>query len=75
MELLTTVPLLIIDDVGMRKLAPTAAEELLEIIRRRYGDSAALTAMLDRLSTTVISSNACRGAGGPKQALDQVGTG
>ena len=69
MELLTSVPLLIIDDLGMRKLPLTAAEELLEIIMRRYerastlitsnrpvddwgkllGDSAAVTAMLDRL--------------------------
>jgi DNA replication protein DnaC len=69
MELLTTVPLLIIDDLGMRKLPLIAAEELLEIIMRRYerastlltsnrpvddwgkllGDSAAVTAMLDRL--------------------------
>ena len=36
MELLTTVPLLIIDDFGMRKLPLTAAEDLLEIIMRRY---------------------------------------
>jgi DNA replication protein DnaC len=69
MEVLATVPLLIIDDLGMRKLGPTAAEELLEIVMRRYertstlvtsnrpvedwgkllGDSAAVTAMLDRL--------------------------
>jgi len=69
MELLATVPLLIIDDLGMRKLGSTAAEELLEIVMRRYerastlltsnrpvedwgkllGDSAAVTAMLDRL--------------------------
>jgi len=69
MELLATVPLLIIDDLGMRKLGPTSAEELLEIVMRRYGrastlvtsnrpvedwgkllgDSAAVTAMLDRL--------------------------
>src|SRR5205809_3468417 len=69
MELLTTVPLLIIDDLGMRKLPPTAAEDLLEIVMRRYertstlltsnrpiedwgkllGDTAAVTAMLDRL--------------------------
>jgi hypothetical protein len=68
-ELLTTVPLLIIDDLGMRKLPLTAAEELLEISMRRYerastlitsnrpvedwgkllGDSAAVSAMLDRL--------------------------
>ena len=68
MDLLATVPLLIIDDLGMRKLPLIAAEELLEIIMRRYerastmitsnrpvedwgnllGDSAAVTAMLDR---------------------------
>ena len=63
---LSTVPLLII---GMRKLAHTAAEDLLELIMRRYerastlltsnrpvddwgkllGDTAAVTALLDRL--------------------------
>jgi DNA replication protein DnaC len=36
METLSTVPLLIIDDFGMRKLPHTAAEDLLEIIMRRY---------------------------------------
>src|SRR6201987_3378323 len=36
MEQLTTVPLLIIDDFGMRKLPLTAAEDLLEIVMRRY---------------------------------------
>ena len=66
---LTVVPLLIIDDLGMRKLPHTAAEDLLEIIMRRYerastlltsnrpvddwgkllGDTAAVTARLDRL--------------------------
>lgn len=66
---LTTVPLLIIDDLGMRRLPHTAAEDLLEIVMRRYerastlltsnrpvedwgkllGDTAAVTAMLDRL--------------------------
>ena len=66
---LSTVPLLIIDDLGMRKLAHTAAEDLLELIMRRYerastlltsnrpvddwgkllGDTAAVTALLDRL--------------------------
>ena len=66
---LTVVPLLIIDDLGMRKLPHTAAEDLLEIIMRRYerastlltsnrpvddwgkllGDTAAVTALLDRL--------------------------
>ena len=34
MEFLVTAPLLIIDDLGMRKLPLTAAEELLEIITR-----------------------------------------
>lgn len=36
MESLATVPLLIVDDFGMRKLPTTAAEDLLEIIMRRY---------------------------------------
>jgi DNA replication protein DnaC len=66
---LAAVPLLIVDDLGMRKLPHTAAEDLLEIIMRRYerastiltsnrpvddwgkllGDTAAVTALLDRL--------------------------
>ena len=46
MELLTTVPLLIIDDFGMRKLPLTAAEDLLEIVMRRY-----------ERSSTVLTSN------------------
>ena len=86
MELLTTVPLLIIDDLGMRKLPLTAAEELLEIIMRRYerastlltsnrpvedwgkllGDSAAVTAMLDRLLHHDTCCSAVRAAGAPK---------
>jgi DNA replication protein DnaC len=36
METVATVPLLIIDDFGMRKLPHTAAEDLLEIVMRRY---------------------------------------
>jgi DNA replication protein DnaC len=36
MEEVSTVPFLIIDDFGMRKLPHTAAEDLLEIIMRRY---------------------------------------
>ena len=63
------VVFIVIDDLGMRKLPMTAAEDLLEIVMRRYerastlltsnrpvedwgkllGDSAAVTAMLDRL--------------------------
>jgi DNA replication protein DnaC len=66
---LATAPLLIVDDLGMRKLPHTAAEDLLELIMRRYerastlltsnrpvddwgkllGDTAAVTALLDRL--------------------------
>ena len=44
MELLTSVPLLILDDMGMRKLPLTAAEELLEIIMRRYERASTLLA-------------------------------
>jgi DNA replication protein DnaC len=36
MEAIATVPLFIIDDFGMRKLPHTAAEDLLEIVMRRY---------------------------------------
>ncbi len=36
LQMLASVPLLIIDDFGMRKLPLTAAEDLLEIIMRRY---------------------------------------
>ena len=46
MELLTTVLLLIIDDFGMRKLPLTAAEDLLEIVMRRY-----------ERASTVLTSN------------------
>src|SRR3954464_16089746 len=35
-EMISTVPLLIIDDFGMRKLPATAGEDLLEIVMRRY---------------------------------------
>ena len=47
-ELLSTVLLLIIDDLGMRRLPLTAAEELLEIIMRRY----------ERASTLITSQHA-----------------
>ena len=36
MQSVGTVPLLVLDDFGMRKLPHTAAEDLLEIIMRRY---------------------------------------
>jgi DNA replication protein DnaC len=46
MEWLVSTPLLILDDLGMRKLPMTAAEDLLEIIMRRY----------ERASTLVTSN-------------------
>jgi len=46
LESLVSVPLLIIDDFGMRKLPLTAAEDLLEIVMRRY----------ERASTLVTSN-------------------
>ena len=45
-ERVSTVPLLIIDDLGMRKLPATAAEDLLEIVMRRY----------ERVSTLLTSN-------------------
>jgi len=69
MEELVAVPLLVVDDLGMRRLPHTAAEDLLELVMRRYertstlitsnrpvedwgkllGDTAAVSALLDRL--------------------------
>jgi DNA replication protein DnaC len=69
LEALSRIPLLILDDLGMRKLPATAAEDLLELVQRRYerastmltsnrpvedwgkllGDTAAVSALLDRL--------------------------
>ena len=46
MEWLVSLPLLILDDLGMRKLPLTAAEDLLELIMRRY----------ERASTLVTSN-------------------
>ncbi len=46
MEWIVSVPLLILDDLGMRKLPLTAAEDLLEIVMRRY----------ERASTIVTSN-------------------
>ncbi len=45
-ELLAAVPLLVIDDLGMRKLPATAAEDLLELVMRRY----------ERASTLITSN-------------------
>lgn len=42
MEQFASAPLLIIDDLGMRKLPPTAAEDLLELIMRRYERSSTI---------------------------------
>jgi DNA replication protein DnaC len=69
LDQLERTALLIIDDLGMRELPRTAAEDLLEVVMRRYersatmltsnrplddwgkllGDTAAVSAMLDRL--------------------------
>jgi DNA replication protein DnaC len=49
MDELTAVPLLIIDDFGMRKLPLTAAEDLLEIIMRRYERASTLLASNPRV--------------------------
>jgi DNA replication protein DnaC len=46
MESVAAVPLLIIDDFGLRKLPHTAAEDLLEVIMRRY----------ERVSTIMTSN-------------------
>ena len=43
---LSAVPLLIVDDLGMRKLPATAAEDLLELVMRRY----------ERASTLITSN-------------------
>jgi DNA replication protein DnaC len=43
---LTAVPLLIVDDLGMRKLPAAAAEDLLELVMRRY-----------ERTSTIITSN------------------
>jgi DNA replication protein DnaC len=42
MAALAAVPLLIVDDLGMRKLPATAAEDLLELVMRRYERGATL---------------------------------
>jgi DNA replication protein DnaC len=41
-ERLATAPLLIIDDLGMRKLPATAGEDLLELVMRRYEKASTL---------------------------------
>jgi DNA replication protein DnaC len=48
---LADVPLLVVDDLGMRKLPTSAAEHLLEVIMRRY----------ERASTIVTSNRPARG--------------
>ena len=46
MEWIVSLPLLIFDDLGMRKLPLTAAEDLLEIVMRRY-----------ECASTIVTSN------------------
>src|SRR3984957_777312 len=55
MQSVSTVPLLIIDDFGMRKLPHTAAEDLLEIVVRRY----------ERFSTLLTSNRPVEDWGKP----------
>jgi hypothetical protein len=64
-----TAPLLIIDDFGMRKLPHTAAEDLLEIIMRRYdvGELAVGDADTRCRSPTIVGLNLS------KSSLDLVG--
>ena len=49
MESISSVALLIIDDFGMRKLPLTAAEDLLEIVMRRYLTASARADTLNTL--------------------------
>jgi len=53
MASVATVPLLILDDFGMRKLPHTAAEDLLEIVMRRY----------ERFSTLLTSNRPVEDSG------------
>ena len=41
---LTRYQLLIVDELGMKKMPPNAADDLLEVIHRRYGNSSTLIA-------------------------------
>ena len=62
---LTRVPLLIIDDLGMRKLPHTAADDLLELVMRRY----------ERASTVLTSNRPVEDAQHAAVALlpDEIG--
>jgi DNA replication protein DnaC len=52
---LAAVPVLIVDDLGMRKLRHTAAEDLLELVMRRYERTSTMLSS-NRQSTTGASS-------------------
>ena len=65
MERFVSVPLLIIDDLGMRKLPMTAAEDLLEIVMRRY----------ERASTLLTSNRRWTTGAGPLPLLAALGIG
>ena len=58
MESLAAVPLLVIDDFGLRKLPLTAAEDLLEIIMRRY-----------ERASTLLTSNRPAEDWGPDESM------
>lgn len=55
MQSVGTVPLLVLDDFGMRKLPHTAAEDLLEIVMRRYERFSTLLTRIDPWKTGASS--------------------
>ena len=63
-ERVASVPLLIIDELGMRKLPATAAEDLLEIVMRRYERTSQLA-----MAELVASRRAPRTDPGEERAI------
>jgi DNA replication protein DnaC len=74
---LTTVPLLLIDDLAMRKLPHTAAEDLLEIVMRRYENASTLITFLWNLGARLPAGarvfSFCARAAEPKTERFQYG--
>jgi DNA replication protein DnaC len=73
----TTVPLLIIDDLGMRKLPHTAAEDLLEIVMRRYERTSTLLTSnrpVEDWGKLLGDTAAVNGGAGPGPAVATRGT-
>ncbi len=61
---MANVPLLILDDLGMRKLPTTAAEDLLELIMRRYERASTLVTSTPASCSEARYSSTC-----PKSAI------